>query len=189
MLTIHLAIASSSPAFSSLGLVCRDTSRSQTMIIEHANLLKKLRFFRASGLPAVWLLNASKFYHYFFVVHRVSVNQRQFPWFRPTCIFPLLVCWALFDSLMVLGAQRLSGCRQASVSLSTFWFCYADRLFSHPSCRRDASLMAFNSMPPSLAARSGVVVEGTCRLEQPDLYDDMLVALCAVAYAVPQDTR
>jgi lipopolysaccharide transport system permease protein len=145
------------------GLFAEITGRSQTMFIENANLLKKLRFPRIC-LPAVVvanaLLNFTIIFSLFTVFLLISGNC---PGSAYLALFPLLLLLLVFSTGlgMVLGVLNVffRDVGQAFSIIVTFWFWLTPIVYSPtilPSWVQ--KLMAFNPLAAFIGAVQGVLV-------------------------------
>ncbi|MCT0245525.1 MULTISPECIES: ABC transporter permease [unclassified Synechococcus] len=170
----------------SWGLFAEITSRSQTMFIEHANLLKKLRFPRIC-LPAVVVANALLNFTIIFSLFTVFLLiSGSFPGSAYLALFPLLVLLVAFSTGlgMVLGVLNVffRDVGQAFGIIVTFWFWLTPIVYS-PTILPPwtQSLMAFNPLAAFIGAVQGVLVRGTWPAWSSLTYMTICAfALCAV---------
>jgi lipopolysaccharide transport system permease protein len=147
------------------GLFAEITSRSQTMFIENANLLKKLRFPRIC-LPAVVVANALiNFIIIFFLFTVFLLMSGNFPGLPYLAMFPLLVLLVVFSTGlgMVLGVLNVffRDVGQAFGIIVTFWFWLTPIVYS-PTILPPwvQKLMAFNPLAAFMGAVQDVLVRG-----------------------------
>ena len=149
----------------SWGLFTEITSRSQTMFIENANLLKKLRFPRIC-LPAVVTANALlNFAIVFSLFTAFLILSGNFPGYAFFALIPLLTLLLLFSIGlgMVLGVLNVffRDVGRAFEILITFWFWLTPIVYSPTILPKwTQSLMAFNPLAAVIAGIQGVLVKG-----------------------------
>ena len=147
------------------GLFAEITGRSQTMFIENANLLKKLRFPRIC-LPAVVVANALlNFTIVFTLFTAFLLISGNFPGPAYFALFPLLVLLLAFSTGlgMVLGVLNVffRDVGQAFGIIITFWFWLTPIVYAPTILPpRVQSLMAFNPLASFIGAVQGVLVRG-----------------------------
>lgn len=147
------------------GLFAEITGRSQTMFIENANLLKKLRFPRIC-LPAVVVANATlNFGIIFSLFTGFLLISGNFPGQVYLALFPLLILLVMFSTGlgMVLGVLNVffRDVGQAFGIIVTFWFWLTPIVYAPTILPPQAqSLMAFNPLAAFIGAVQGVLVRG-----------------------------
>lgn len=147
------------------GLFAEITGRSQTMFIENANLLKKLRFPRIC-LPAVVVANATlNFVIIFSLFTGFLLISGNFPGQVYLALFPLLILLVMFSTGlgMVLGVLNVffRDVGQAFGIIVTFWFWLTPIVYAPTILPPQAqSLMAFNPLAAFIGAVQGVLVRG-----------------------------
>jgi lipopolysaccharide transport system permease protein len=147
------------------GLFTEITTRSQTMFIENANLLKKLRFPRIC-LPAAMVASATVNFAIIFLIFTaflwISGNN---PGAAYIAMFPLILLLIAFSTGlgMVLGVLNVffRDIGQAFGIVITFWFWLTPIVYS-PSILPQwvQPLMKLNPMSTYVAAVQGVLVRG-----------------------------
>ena len=147
------------------GLFAEITGRSQTMFIENANLLKKLRFPRIC-LPAVVVANALlNFTIVFTLFTAFLLISGNFPGPAYFALFPVLVLLLAFSTGlgMVLGVLNVffRDVGQAFGVIITVWFWFTPIVYS-PTILLPwvQKLMAFNPLAAFIGAVQGVLVRG-----------------------------
>jgi lipopolysaccharide transport system permease protein len=147
------------------GLFAEISGRSQTMFIENANLLKKLRFPRIC-LPAVVVANALLNFAIIFSLFTVFLLiSGSFPGLAYLALVPLLVLLVFFSIGlgMILGVLNVffRDIGQAFGIIVTFWFWLTPIVYS-PTILPPwvQKLMAFNPLAAFIGAVQGVLVRG-----------------------------
>lgn len=147
------------------GLFAEITGRSQTMFIDNANLLKKLRFPHIC-LPAVVVANAIlNFAIVFSLFSSFLIISGNFPGFAYLSLIPLLLLLVLFSTGLgiVLGVLNVffRDVGQAFGIIMTFWFWLTPIVYAPTILPpRVQSLMAFNPLAEFIGAVQGVLVRG-----------------------------
>jgi lipopolysaccharide transport system permease protein len=164
------------------GLFAEITSRSQTMFIENANLLKKLRFPRIC-LPAVVVANALLNFTVIFSLFTIFLLiSGSFPGLVYLALFPLIGLLIVFSAGlgMVLGVLNVffRDVGQAFGIIVTFWFWLTPIIYA-PAILPEwtQSLIAFNPLAAFIAAAQGVLVRG----DWPAWGSLSYMAICAFA--------
>jgi lipopolysaccharide transport system permease protein len=147
------------------GLFAEIATRSQTMFIENANLLKKMRFPRIC-LPAVVVTNALLNFAIIFSLFTIFLLiSGSFPGPAYLALFPLIGLLVAFSAGlgMVLGVLNVffRDVGQAFGIIVTFWFWLTPIVYA-PSIlpKWSQSLMEFNPLAAFIAAAQGVLVRG-----------------------------
>jgi lipopolysaccharide transport system permease protein len=163
------------------GLFAEIIGRSQTMFIENANLLKKLRFPRIC-LPAIVvsnaLINFSIVFSLFTVFLLISGN---FPGAASLALFPLLLLLVVFATGlgMVLGVLNVffRDVGQAFGVIVTFWFWLTPIVYAPTILPPQAqTLIGLNPLAAFIGAVQGVLVRGAW----PTWSSLTYMALCAL---------
>jgi lipopolysaccharide transport system permease protein len=147
------------------GLFAEITGRSQTMFIENANLLKKLRFPRIC-LPAVVVANAVLNFTIIFTLFTVFLLMSgNFPGLAYLAMFPLLVLLVAFSTGlgMILGVLNVffRDVGQAFGIIVTFWFWLTPIVYAPTILPLWVQkLMALNPLAAFIGAVQGVLVRG-----------------------------
>lgn len=147
------------------GLFAEITGRSQTMFIENANLLKKLRFPRIC-LPAAVVANALlNFTIIFSLFTGFLLISGNFPGAAYLALFPLLVLLVFFSAGlgMALGVLNVffRDVGQAFGIVITFWFWLTPIVYAPTILPpRIQLLMAINPLAALIGAVQGVLVRG-----------------------------
>jgi lipopolysaccharide transport system permease protein len=147
------------------GLFAEITTRSQTMFIENANLLKKLRFPRIC-LPAAVVASAVVNFAIVFLLFTVFlIVTGNSPGIAYLALFPLLLLLVVFSTGlgMILGVLNVffRDVGQAFTIVITFWFWLTPIVYS-PSIlpQWSQSLMVLNPLAALIGAVQGVLIRG-----------------------------
>jgi lipopolysaccharide transport system permease protein len=164
------------------GLFAEITTRSQTMFIENANLLKKIRFPRIC-LPAAVvtsaLLNFGIIFSLFTIFLIITGN---FPGTAYLSMLPLLLILVIFSTGlgMILGVLNVffRDVGQAFGIIVTFWFWLTPIVYS-PSILPEWSrtIMRLNPLAALIGAVQGVLVSGVWPIWKNLSY----VSICSIS--------
>jgi lipopolysaccharide transport system permease protein len=147
------------------GLFAEITGRSQTVFIEHANLIKKLQFPRLC-LPIIVVCNACINFAIVFGLFTVFlVISGSFPGWVFLAIFPVLLVQILFSIGlgMILGVLNVffRDVGQFFGILLQFWFWFTPVVYpvkTLPPAARD--LLVFNPMVPIVTSYQNILLYG-----------------------------
>lgn len=161
------------------------TGRSQTVFIEHANLIKKLQFPRLC-LPIIVVLNACVNFAIIFGLFTIFLLlSGNFPGWMYFVIFPVLLLQILFSIGlgMVLGVLNVffRDVGQFFSILLQFWFWFTPIVYpvtTLPPAARD--LLALNPMVPIITSYQNILLYG----REPDWLALLPVALLALGFCV-----
>jgi lipopolysaccharide transport system permease protein len=147
------------------GLFAEITTRSQTMFIENANLLKKLRFPRIC-LPAAVVANAIVNFTIVFALFTLfTILSGTFPGNAYLAIFPLILLLVIFSAGLgiILGVLNVffRDVGQAYSILVVFWFWLTPIVYP-PSVlpRWSQSLLDLNPLTALIRAIQDILVSG-----------------------------
>jgi lipopolysaccharide transport system permease protein len=165
------------------GLFAEITGRSQTVFIEHANLIKKLQFPRLC-LPVIVVLNACINFAIVFGLFTIFlVISGSFPGWMFLAIVPVLLVQILFSIGlgMILGVLNVffRDVGQFFGILLQFWFWFTPIVYpvtTLPPGVRD--LLAWNPMVPLITSYQNILVYG----REPDWIALLPVTLLAVLF-------
>lgn len=147
------------------GLFAEIATRSQTMFIENANLLKKMRFPRIC-LPAVVVANALLNFSIIFSLFTVFLLiSDSFPGLAFLALFPLIGLLVAFSAGLgiVLGVLNVffRDVGQAFGIIITFWFWLTPIIYPPAILPKwTQSLIDLNPLAAFIAAAQGVLVRG-----------------------------
>lgn len=164
------------------GLFTEITTRSQTVFLENAGLIKKLQFPRLC-LPVIVVLNALVNFAIIFALFTAFlVVSGSFPGLVYFAIFPILLLQILFSIGlgMILGVLNVffRDVGQFFTILLQFWFWFTPVVYpiaALPESIRDA--LAFNPMAGVIMAYQSILVHG----QMPD-WSSLLPAVIAAIF-------
>ncbi|MBC7453665.1 MAG: ABC transporter permease [Massilia sp.] len=153
------------------GLFAEITARSQTMFLEHANLIKKISFPRIC-LPLIVVLSASlNFAIIFSLFVAFLIVSGNFPGWVFLAMFPVLMLQILLSIGlgMILGMLNVffRDVGQFFTIFIQFWFWLTPIVYPATILPREVQfLLAWNPMAPMIGAYQQILVHG----QQPNWY-------------------